>query len=365
MPISRQTKYAVASLVGLAALALAAKLVMSWLYPQDLRSQLAQILGVRPDVLWINLPPAKNRLPGSAFVIQRTLLAVDSVQVDSSEFSTGSEFDLGWVNSTGSKVNASSDAGFLGLLYGNSGEFKVDLRAAKCRSIELSLDKLKQRLLKSEEVKTQAAQGVEPLVVVRSYEGLVTLRISRNSSTTVQAWEQAQAAAKETASYPNSKIQVQGGGGDSLEVTFKEPIVFAYEMVAAKLIATHLGAEPNDVQFKSVTAPEVGAKQAAIAPAPRTSAVARPWALATVAVSDFPKTSWLTQSWNRKSAEAVESTLQSFGPTSSIRYRSSASELADATVLLSSLTVFARQAKEAGARLMVVYYVGHLSLIHI
>jgi hypothetical protein len=358
MPISRRTKFVAASLITLIALAIGAKLMVNVLYPQDLRSQLAHILGVRPDVLWINLPPANNRRPGSAFVLQRTLLPIDSVRVDPDELSTGSEFELGWVNSTGSKVNAGSDAGILSLLYGDSGEFKVDLRAKNCRSIELPIDKLKKRLLGSEEVKAQAAQGRDPLVVVRSYEGVVTLRISRTGSTSAQAWQKAKSSTKEAAGFPNSKISVQGESDDSLEVTFKESIVFAYEMVAAKLITTHLGSEPNDVQFTPVFEP--AAKELTSA---RSTAVApddpRRWALATVAVSDYPKTAWLQQPWNRHSAAALESSLKTFGPTLLSSYRTDPEQLSTAKRLVAFAEEVGRQAKSAAARLIVFYYVGH------
>lgn len=355
MPLSRRTKVVVVSLGAVIVVAIVAKVLLSILYPTDLRSQLAHVLGIKPDVLWVNLPPAKNRMPGTAFVYQTTLLAIDSVQSDASDVSIGSEFELGWVNSTGSKLNTSADAGFMGLLYGDSGNFKVDLRATKCRSLEVPLDKLKKRLLGSEEIRAQAAQGREPLVVVRSYEGLVTLRVGKSSATSAEVWQKAKDSAKETANFPNSKVAIKGESDDSLEVTFNEPIVFAFEMVAAKLIATHLGADPNDVQFRSI--PEPGTetqKKAAVSPDDP-----RRWALATVAVSDFPQTAWLQQDWNRHSATEMKRMLETFAPTLMNDYRTGPTSLSTAERLLKFANDFGREAKASGARLIVFYYVGH------
>ena len=125
MAISRRIKLSLWTTTGVVALAIAGTLIWRILYPTDLRSQLARALGVRPEVFWVNLPPAKRRLPGAAFVYDATLLPIDGVESNPTDISTGQEFDLGWVNSSGSHVNASADSGILSRAYGDSAHLKV------------------------------------------------------------------------------------------------------------------------------------------------------------------------------------------------------------------------------------------------
>ena len=67
MPLSKRTRLVAISVGAFVVAAVVAKVVISALYPADLRAQLAQALGIKAEILWINLPPAKNRLPGSDF----------------------------------------------------------------------------------------------------------------------------------------------------------------------------------------------------------------------------------------------------------------------------------------------------------
>lgn len=356
--LSARTKTILISIFAFVLLAVAGKVIISHLYPTDLKTQLAHMLGVQPQVLWINLPPAKNRAPGAVFIYQTTLLALESVQLDQDDLSLGTEFDLGWVSSTGSRLNGNAGAGFLGLIYDETGHVKVDLNASKCRSIEMPLNKLKQRLLKSEEVKAQAALGREPLIVVRAYEAILTLRVSKTSATSAEAWAKIKASAKSAASLPDSKVAVQGEGDDLLEVKLKEPVIFAYEMVSARLISTHLGAEPNDIQFTAVKEPATSAPAPSGAAQPL-STDPRRWTLATVAVSHFPKTAWLQQEWNAHSADTVKSDLSQFLPTDSVHFRTAPARLASADEILRFAESIGQKARASDAKMLLFYYIGH------
>src|SRR5580658_4452635 len=165
MVLSKRVKLGLCTFAGVVILAIAGKLVLGVLYPTDLRTQLARALGVRPEVFWINLPPAKRRLPGAAFVYDSTLLPIDGVESDPADVSSGAEFDLGWVNSSGSRLNANADASILSLAYGDRAHLKVQLHAEHCRTLEISLDKLTQRILHSDEIRAQVTEGRKPLII--------------------------------------------------------------------------------------------------------------------------------------------------------------------------------------------------------
>ncbi|MBV8589503.1 MAG: hypothetical protein JO212_05490 [Acetobacteraceae bacterium] len=109
---------------------------------------------------------------------------------------------------------------------------------------------LKKKLLASEAARSAANHGTVPLVVFRSYEGKITFSLNRQQNTSANAWAKVKADA--------AQLHASGElASDSAVIfTLPQPIVFAFEVMKAAYVTTHLGGAPNQITLVKIPASE-------------------------------------------------------------------------------------------------------------
>jgi hypothetical protein len=108
---------------------------------------------------------------------------------------------------------------------------------------------LKKRLLASDGARSAADHGTDPYIVYRAYEGTVSFQIARTDQTSASAWAKVKTDA--------AQVNASGKVASDSEVVFAvpEPIVFAFEIMKATFVTTHLGAGgPGEVSLRAVPA---------------------------------------------------------------------------------------------------------------
>jgi hypothetical protein len=141
-----------------------------------------------------------------------------------------------------------------GLFSADSNDvFRVRLH--DCHILEAPPDRIRQQLLESEDVRRQSNAGYKPLVIIRSYEGRMELKVERGNKSGAELWGKKLKLAQDAgASSVDGKLKVDTADNQQLRISWTEPVVFAYEAAEARLFADHLGATPDKVEFKPVRA---------------------------------------------------------------------------------------------------------------
>jgi hypothetical protein len=170
-------------------------------------------------------------------------------------------------------------AGPLHGLFGDTESARLEVKAANCRVLEMTLGDIRKRLLASSDVQDLAAQNKAMVVVVRAYEAVLDTKIHRTSKLSAEAWGALKAKAKSVSdpdmNAGNAKIEIKGDTGDEMVLAWKEPVVFACEVQAANLFTTHLGAKPNEVKFEVLKAKDVPSGNAATMALPASASLRR------------------------------------------------------------------------------------------
>jgi hypothetical protein len=185
--MSKKRWILVCILLAIVLIAGAATLIIPRFLQSDFRKSLAQQLNVDPEFLHLNIPPAPNRLPGAAFVTRGPVLAlVPSLSRD--DLTAGNFFEMEWRELGHNDAQSQIGAGlWRGLFSAETNDvFRVQLHS--CRILEASPERIRNQLLQSEDVRRQADAGYKPLVIIRSYEGKLELKIERGSNSNATLW---------------------------------------------------------------------------------------------------------------------------------------------------------------------------------
>ena len=258
----------------------AAVLLAPGFFRSDFKTELAKQLNVEKDLLHLNVPLAKARFPGFTFVIKPALIPIEYPDRSDPDITEGQAFSLDWTSANLSSASG-SNAGPIGALFANSQGVKIEIRAVNCKVIEMTLADLKRRLLASSDVLDQAAKGNRPMVIVRSFEGRLEIRLAKTGKTSADVWIGVKKRSKDLIE-PSGKqdVELQDKGTDEMVMSWKEPVVFAYEVVEAEIITTRLGVRPDDVRFTPVPATELEARIPPMRVLPRSRSCLRDFAVA-------------------------------------------------------------------------------------
>ena len=204
----------------------------------------------RPEALIeINLPPADGRYPGAVLVapqegqilpLRKALrpsqipVSVGTVRVNTSDSASASLVGR-WLSGS-----SSADA-------------VVEITLDDVRLFEAVIDdSFRQVLLDDRELERAEKRMLNPRVVVRTYEAIVSFDVRRAANLSAEAWEE------------SKKALVKAGGKlkDESAVSFtgKEPVVVAYETLAVAFDTTTMNAAPaNKVKLTESMALRDGA----------------------------------------------------------------------------------------------------------
>lgn len=237
--------------VSLAIILLAgvATLIIPRLVQSDFRKSLAKQLNVDPEFLHLNIPPAPNRRPGAAFVTRGPLLALVP-SLDRNDLTSGNIFQMEWTELGRNDAQSQIGAGLWRGLFSAETNDVYRIRLQDCHILEASPELIRRQLLQSEDVKRQANAGYKPLVIVRSYEGKLELKIERGSKSDAELWAKKVKLAKDASEASiDGKLKVSSDDDQHLLISWDEPVVFAYEAAEARIFADHLGASPDKVEL--------------------------------------------------------------------------------------------------------------------
>jgi hypothetical protein len=231
--------------------------IITWSIPRifrgDFRKSLAKQLNVDPDFLHLNIPPAPNRLPGAAFVVRGpALLLVPPLARD--QLGQGATFEMDWRELDRSDAQSHLNAGPWSGLFSAETSDTVRLRLRDCRILEAAPEPIRKQLVESADVRRQANAGHQPLVIVRSYEGRLELKIERGNKSNAAVWANKLKVARETGAVTSAdgKLKVAEADDQHVVISWMEPVVFAYEAASARLFADHLGSTPDRIELTPV-----------------------------------------------------------------------------------------------------------------
>ena len=232
----------------------AGTLIIPRLLRSDFRKNLAKQLNVDAEFLHLNIPPAPNRLPGAAFVTRGPLLAlVPSLGRD--ELTVGATFAMEWSELGRNDAQGQIGAGPWRGLFSAETDDHFRIRLKDCHILEAIPDRIRSQLLKSEEARRQANAGYKPLVIVRSYEGRMELKVERGNKSDAELWAKKVKLAQDAGgSSVDGKLKVATTDDQQLIISWTEPVVFAYEAAEARLFADHLGTTADKVELTPMRA---------------------------------------------------------------------------------------------------------------
>ena len=340
---------------------------------RDLRASLAEALNVAPRDFFLNIPPAPNRYPGSVFATEQWLPLERVDANDTTLQRSAAPFTLRLARLDDAAAQGGVSSGFFGEVLRHRRALDVDVRIDSATVLEVPVQDLKRRLLASDAVRSALDRGARPVVVTRAYEGIVTLTLRRRREASGEAWAAVSRAVCTLSSdcptsappLANDTTRLSGSvsGADTLTVSIPQRVVFAYQVMQASFITTHLGAAgPDSVVLRPVR-DTVGAPDRDAAGSggrPPSDKWSQDWALVTIANGYYPKLQTRSQPWNAVSAAVVRDALGVYRP----RWIDSLAATPGRPLVDSGVVAFAvaaaRRAKAAGARALVLYYIGHV-----
>jgi hypothetical protein len=233
-----------------------ATLIIPQLIRSDFRKSLAVQLNVDPEFLHLNIPPAPNRLPGAAFVTRGPVLAlVPSLGRD--DLTSGNVFQMEWRELGRNDAQSQIGAGLWRGLFSAETNDVYRVRLEDCHILEATPALIRRQLLQSEDVRRQANAGYKPLVIVRSYEGKLELKIERGSKSDAELWAKKVKLAKGASETSiDGKLKVSSEDDQHLVISWDEPVVFAYEAAEARIFADHLGTAPDKIELTPLRSSE-------------------------------------------------------------------------------------------------------------
>jgi len=365
--MKKQHKQIILASVGL--LLAAAAIIAPWVWTsRDLRMALGDALNIGKEsreFFFLNLPPAVGRYPGSTFLTNQWE-PVELVAPNDAKLKRTQKFTL-VANATrmasGSEQLLSKS---LGQMASNSGAAEFEIQVHEGQVVEMKYADLEEHLQETLKLLRASGSNVVPMVIVRSYEGKISVRLKRKQDASATAWAELkehaakqakQESDKEPAKAPSVRFETGFMGEDAILLDVPEPVVFAFEVSKVRLAKQqHLGAPGDKIELEPLTVQELALQ-------PQGSLPLQPggfkWALATIASGHYQDTA-LNQEWTLNSAEFVAHSLEPFQPAVRKSLVSSPQSPLSASAVLDFVRQAGVHARQEGAQLLIVYYVGHM-----
>ena len=233
---------------------------------------------------------------------------------------------------------------------------RVELSVERCRKIELLGPDLRRRVETYEEENGRISEG-QLVAVVRSYVGLLRLRVERPENLSEDGWEAVKKGARRAEASGRFRLRSEPGDARFVELAMNEPTLFAYEAEAATWLRNHLGpGRATNLRLRPIGPAELPTKGTGIATA---SVGTARWGLATIASGHYPAVPSFDQPWNADSARLAEAALAPYGPAWVKRRWASPTAPLGEDEIEQHLREAARKARDDGLDLLVVYTIGH------
>jgi hypothetical protein len=187
----------------------------------DFREDLARRLNADPYSFVLNLPPRPGGAPGSIYTSDMKYPIVYGA-IQDPDLEWGPQFDMSATVSL--DIGARAGVGIIGLFGVKAGAADAAAAAIKieeARIVDLVLPRIRSRL---EQLPPASLVPPGPVVVIRAYEGIPTLVLSKKAGVNSEAWAKFQ----QNLAMANASIQV--ASGDSLVVRSASRTVFAFEI---------------------------------------------------------------------------------------------------------------------------------------
>jgi len=242
-------------ILGISVGVIAATSIVYYLHrPPDVKTALRVALNVpeeRKDYFFLNIPPLADCYPGTMYSALGT--PIGAVASSSPDLSRGPLTQFRAHQKVDARLRQSVTSSLLSgvLQQQDLGDVTIDIHGLTVVTMDSS--RIKRRLLQSDEALDLYNHGKDPLVVLKSYEGIVELTMHNTSQTSAKGNEPAQDKTEILRSR-GFTVQgaVEGSGSHDMRMTSNAPIVFAYEAAHAKFATSNLGPRPDTVEFTPV-----------------------------------------------------------------------------------------------------------------
>lgn len=212
----------------------------------DIRSTIAQRFGVEPDSFVLNLPPRPGCLPGSIFT-EDLRVPMARTDVGDPDLQFGPTFQFSATLNTDADAQASGGvAAWFGLSVKASDAAAISIEFSDARVVEILGPALKRRVLADQDALAASARKVPPFAVLRAFQGKATVRLTKKTGASAEAWADLRQAAAEV------KAGVSVSGDDAVAISIAEPFVFGFEVVRLNYVTENLGTTVTDVVLAPV-----------------------------------------------------------------------------------------------------------------
>ena len=224
---------------------------------RTLRRAIADAFNRPVELIELNIPPAAARYPGTILTeVNPSQLVV---------YRSGMQTDVtkGPPTSVSAKADGSASASVVAELLGAAaagGSLDVDVDVTDLRVLEIPVNKELKDALIADSFLSENVVVWKPRVVVRAYEGIVTLNLRRGASLSAEAWEKAKKKIAE------AKLQSDG----SMKYASPEATIIAFETLDLQFFSRSAGPTPDDVKLIEHQVAVTPADVAALTPDPRT-----------------------------------------------------------------------------------------------
>jgi hypothetical protein len=192
--------------------------------PITMKDELAKLLNT--PSLYVNLPPAPQRYPGSVFTRTHDEAWIPVSWAENGDPDLVIGQDVGLSCTIGNSVAASGGTSFWNFrdLVTSSAVENWVLDLTHIRIYEMAEGKLLDRLSKSEKVSRSSAKQLH--VITRCWEAEGSVRIFRNRNATGEAWMALKKKTQENAG--NQKFKFDSGSDKSITIQLPDKIVIAF-----------------------------------------------------------------------------------------------------------------------------------------
>ncbi|MCP4701094.1 MAG: hypothetical protein GY862_30210 [Gammaproteobacteria bacterium] len=248
-PLPRAAHFRIAAIVVIGITAMIA--VALWQRQPEhasLREALGHAFNRPVQFIELNLPPADGRYPGTVILMPRPGQALPLRRAYRPDrvpnYATSLRAKIA------GKAGTALASRFIGSAAsaGNLTIDTIDIALDDLRLFEVDLnEQFKRDLIEDKNVYRAEKRGLNPRVIVRTYEAVLSLNVRRAGSLSADAWEKVQ----------NELVKAGGRIADAGAVTFKSDhsMAIAYETVTVNYIATSLsGGKPNEVKLHDALA---------------------------------------------------------------------------------------------------------------
>lgn len=249
-------QYVIAFLVF--GIAIAAVFIVPRFLKSDLRTSLAAVLNTDSKMLVLNLPPAPSRYPGTILLpVGNSYAVFNYSDADHPQMQLGNKFEITAEVKDFSNVKSSPAAGILSGVFSNQQHFTLNIDISEGRIMELSTKDLKAMVNENPSIIKAANERKKPIILQRSYEGVVTYQIKAKDEKGAELLAQVEEEGKTLSKrVPEMTIEATNAKDKSVGLRIDEPVVIAFEGLEVSYVIDNLSSEP-ELQLTKVTESEV------------------------------------------------------------------------------------------------------------